>query len=1447
MLKRFLKRKVKVTDALVVAFLITGSVGFAAPDIDDFPLIDVPTLTAPTGPESPTGPTLEAFVEDVESAVLDGDADAKFEKWATLFEKVEDGIETIEDINKHEWFEFDDDEDRFAWGGDSEVENEEGITIDGEGPGLVAFSHDGRAVIVNEGTIATDGDFGMVAWADADDSGDEAKAISINKGTIANTGNFGMVALASNNDESNSAFALAKNEGIIENGGNFGMVAWADGDNSEAKIINEKEGVIRNDGDFGMLAVGKNGGDADAFNEGLIANGGDFGMAGFDAFLLNGDEGRIENGGDIGMLIVDGFAINAGTIANGGDFGMLAIESGAVNFGDIENGGDFGMLAYHAGIENEEGATVANKGHFGMVAIQAHAVNEGIVKNGGDFGMAALDGHAKNEGIIENNGAYGMAAVLGGTVENEEGAFIRNKGDFGMVAAGAEEESAVYSGMMEFSSAKNEGIIQNVGKYGMAAFDGASIENEEGALIQNKGDFGMVAVGTHVDPIYGHIEKVSSAKNEGVIDNKGNFGMAAFENAEIENTGFILNEGDFGMAAVGGLQIEGWFPNGDDRDTYTYFARSEAENEEGAIIANKGKYGMAAFDGAIAKNEGYIANEGDFGMVAVGGADVQFGFAEYENHAPVNLYEADGDLEDGWYNEYLVRSRVENEEGAIISNIGNYGMAAFDGAIAENEGRVENQGDFGMIAVGGQETTIRHFYAEDGKWVEDEDEYTPYTYFANSVAFNDGFIANDGKYGMAAFDGGIAINDGEIRNTEDGGMYLEGTDTVGFNYGEIENEGNYGVLMAGNSTFVNYGEVEPLNKNGDDEVYALLAGNGDNTVYMGGRMEGLVHGGLGGTDTLIYEPMGDTHHINHFGEVVDRTFSHLGVDFDYEDGPEYGGKIEINRDLALKASHNTNKTDYNSYNGKINFDQFNGFEFTDVWKEELPSQGPLDTDENIRTEWVDDIYANGQDGYFFNGEIRIEEDANLTLTLAQNRVSVVAARDIEFERTEEGVTGTITQKVMDNFFVNDATEIEVRNILLQEEVDMDEFYINAKDVVGKDISGWEVSYRQNADGSISTIFTRPNVTAASSLFGGYRESVNEYTQSNVDIMNGLKIKDSGYAYARKFAFLEPEVTTTSTTVMKETKNVVAKGKEMVALPATTPEVVTTRTETPYNWMQFGEVFGEAGKYEGNTNQNFDYDTFGVTAATFGRIDERWTAGLTYGYAHSKVDYTKGSEKVDSLGINGLLSNRYGNWLGTAALGYTWSRHDLKRHAFDRDSLIDESILGTNHMSADFDSHIINLGVEFGYNYDLSHMVANTSLYPYAGFDYVWFNRDSYTESGHGNLALDVDKLSYGIPMTKLGVQWETLMDKWTFTADLAWVHTFYDPTEDGAFDVNFKNLNSNAKWNVEGLDIGKDTAVLNLALDYDVTENFTVGVDYTGYARDNQWGNKGGLKFNYKW
>lgn len=1196
---------------------------------------------------------------------------------------------------------------------------------------------------------------------------------------------------------------------------------------------------------------------------------------------------KIENGEDYGMIGINGgIGINFGSkwkvtefdgiknsisgekgIFNKGNYGMGAVSTEAnkssilSNHGLIKNKGKYGMYIEANGINTEVFAE--NKGYKITYSELGYILNENqtLIDSYENIEDTSKYYEKINESLdgIANSNNYGMAglAVNGGVSNQKNYGLIENMGDYGMVAQsiGANSNSKV----------ENIGGEENIFytlKTGEQEGQGVFYKNQNG--IKNNGKYGISILAQESGQAEGintiNIQKI----NQGCTLNSENSICQdpdkPFTQEPVLGIGLVENNGDMGMI---GIALE----NGNSlliNEGIDFFYKSNhTENGNSKIsidlkggVKNKGDYGMIALTDDKSKSEainrGLIANIGDYGMYSEGKG---------------SLIENAG---------LSIKPNISfNIEGGI-KNKGNYGMATDKKGSLLNKGLISNQGDYGIYILNNSKGENR------GRGITGEELLNIFELLSKNKEKLKKLTNNNLEELFSKFILDYADN-----------KLLEEIKKINIE-GGIKNEGNIGVYVGNNSYFINHGVINPagITKTEEGEILleilgfgkndkvAIVGGEGHNTITLGtgSQISGKVSGGLG-DNTLHFidtydEYTGKLIENNIYGEIVPKSFSHIifgknAVDKDNngnlvfdDDKTLSGSKWQITDEIVLDYHKNTNKIDYTAItkNGKLTIttDKFNGIYINGVF---LERDG--DDREKIKN--------------LLKGNVVFEEGSSLIKHVGKNVTSTLAANSINMNG------GKITQRVLDNLFVTNANRIEITNIftsglseqqkrVIEEKgllingeqadgnVKLSEESFKVESIAKGEINGWSSWHEYNpVTGDVTLIFERIPVNPEDpigpikpeipdkgklGLQGGYAESINSYTQSNVDIINTMYIKNQGYNYARKIAFI-PKAHNVSNQQIIYPKYISDKGreynleKENILSPIV--EIVEVENGERSTNLQMAEIFGDYGKYTGNSSSEFNYDTWGITGGTFHRFSDQWISGLTYGYAKSNVDYKTGEggrEKIDTIGLNLFLAYEKNNWLSISSMGYSWNKHDLSRKIYDRDS----GILGKwpiQTMTADFDSHLLSAGTELGYRYLIDE---KSYLYPYIGLDYIWYTRENYKENGD-SYALKIDESKLNTFVSKVGVMYEKSWEKIGIFIDIGWLH-YLDNFE--SFNGKFYNENTSV-YKIEGLDIGKDNGYITVGAEYNLTKEVVLGINYTGGFRDKEISNIIGLNIEYRW
>ena len=414
-LKRYLKRKVRITLGFVTAFAIMGNVGLASEAIEgslDWSMEKAKEWTEGydgsneikeiTGDRVSISGTGEIKLDDtvlvtVPQTNISDKVLTNINNTADLLDKHINGNTELVIGNDADGKELAGYNEGLALQNNGEVvEQDTGFEISGEGN---IFVNDGElnksqkslegATIVNKGRITFTGNNGQ----DIRENG-----IGYNYGVISNNGTVG---------QNIGKNGIGYNYGIIANDGSSGQYISGG--------IGYNYGIIANDGSNGQYILGT------GYNYGIIANDGSNGQ------FVSGigyNYGIIANDGGNGQF-VSGIGYNYGLIANNSGKGQDIRDKG-YNYGIIANTGNGGQYIDNYNNKNATGynyGVIVNDGESGQYIGVGTGVtykggtgyNYGIIANAGSINIGIKGtGNAYNYGVVKNT----TGAVFSGNVDN---------------------------------------------------------------------------------------------------------------------------------------------------------------------------------------------------------------------------------------------------------------------------------------------------------------------------------------------------------------------------------------------------------------------------------------------------------------------------------------------------------------------------------------------------------------------------------------------------------------------------------------------------------------------------------------------------------------------------------------------------------------------------------------------------------------------------------------------------------------------------------------------------------------------------------------------------------------------------------------------------------------------------------------------------------------------
>ncbi len=214
------------------------------------------------------------------------------------------------------------------------------------------------------------------------------------------------------------------------------------------------------------------------------------------------------------------------------------------------------------------------------------------------------------------------------------------------------------------------------------------------------------------------------------------------------------------------------------------------------------------------------------------------------------------------------------------------------------------------------------------------------------------------------------------------------------------------------------------------------------------------------------------------------------------------------------------------------------------------------------------------------------------------------------------------------------------------------------------------------------------------------------------------------------------------------------------------------------------------------------------------LHENVQAGLTLGYGNATINPKKGlgtrtrAESV-SGGLYALATyNNFG--LNIAALYGNTSSKSTSQYS-----------LGSTSGKYNTNFFAVNLGLDYTY-----FSTNGTSVKPFVGLEYYTGRQQAHTETGSDVYARAFKATTYSSVRTPVGVE---IAHAFAFnnlvltpSLSLAYAHNFGDK----AATINARFANGSTWWQTTGINPGRDSFLLNAALNAAIGKNIEVGLDY---------------------
>ena len=262
---------------------------------------------------------------------------------------------------------------------------------------------------------------------------------------------------------------------------------------------------------------------------------------------------------------------------------------------------------------------------------------------------------------------------------------------------------------------------------------------------------------------------------------------------------------------------------------------------------------------------------------------------------------------------------------------------------------------------------------------------------------------------------------------------------------------------------------------------------------------------------------------------------------------------------------------------------------------------------------------------------------------------------------------------------------------------------------------------------------------------------------------------------------------------------------------------------PNLYTAWGYAYGAWTRQDSNSNAgSVKSSVGGFVTGIDGTVLDTWRLGLLAGYSHSSFDVdertSSGSSDNYTLGAYAGTEWTLNNGHALAfrsGLAYSWHNVDMNR------SVVFPGLADT--LTGDYDAGSFQIFGELGYKIHYGKALFE----PYAGLAYLRLKTDGFDEKGQTAAALSVQSGKTDTSFSTLGLRASTEFALGSITAttrtDLGWRHAYGDITP-----VSTASFIGSDAFTISGLPIAGDAALLEAGLDFQLTEDATLGISYNG-------------------
>lgn len=256
---------------------------------------------------------------------------------------------------------------------------------------------------------------------------------------------------------------------------------------------------------------------------------------------------------------------------------------------------------------------------------------------------------------------------------------------------------------------------------------------------------------------------------------------------------------------------------------------------------------------------------------------------------------------------------------------------------------------------------------------------------------------------------------------------------------------------------------------------------------------------------------------------------------------------------------------------------------------------------------------------------------------------------------------------------------------------------------------------------------------------------------------------------------------------------------------------------------WAQGIGSWGQTKGDGNAaKLRRDTYGFIGGADVEVADNVRVGALAGYTKTdfKASDRNSTNKSDNFHLGLYGGAQFGQLGLRAGAAYTWSKLDSNRSV---------NFAGySDSLSADYRAATTQLFAEVGYQLDVSEKV---KLEPYANLAYVNLKTKDFSENG-GAAALNSESRTDNQTFSTLGLRASTAFEsasgkETTVYGTAGWRHAFGSNIPQSTF-----SFQDGAAFNIDGVAISRNTAVLGAGIDSTISKNLNLGLSYFGQIGD---------------